>query len=143
VFSVLSNVSVFLINKANPDFFAWFKPYFWISSSTMICILTGICWLYLNGKLQRFFASLQVMGKMTLTNYMMQSILAPFLFLNVGLGIFNTKPYWFYILIALLVFVIQIGFSKWWLKRYQFGPFEWIWRQLSYGRRFPIRRTDG
>jgi uncharacterized protein len=143
VFSVLSNVSVFLINKADPDFFAWFKPYFWISSSTMICILTGICWLYLNGKLQRFFASLQVMGKMTLTNYMMQSILAAFLFLNVGLGIFNTKPYWFYILIALLVFVIQIGFSKWWLKRYQFGPVEWIWRQLSYGKRFPIRRTAG
>ena len=92
--------------------------------------------------MQRFFNSVQAMGKMTLTNYMMQSILAPFIFLNVGLGIFNTKPFWFYILVALLVFIIQIGLSKWWLSRYQFGPVEWIWRQLSYGKRFPIRKKN-
>ncbi|MGY0036031.1 DUF418 domain-containing protein [Pedobacter sp. NJ-S-72] len=110
--------------------------------STMICILCGICWLYVNGKMQRFFTGLQAMGKMTLTNYMMQSILATFIFLNVGLGIFNTMPYWFYIFIALLIFSIQIGFSKWWLIHYNYGPVEWIWRQLSYGKRLPIRKKD-
>jgi uncharacterized protein len=140
LFSVASNVAQSFIQKANPDFFNWFKPYYWITLSTMICILCGICWLYLNGKMQRFFTSLQAMGKMTLTNYMMQSILASFIFLNVGLGIFNTKPYWFYIGIALLIFSIQVGFSKWWLSRYNYGPVEWIWRQLSYGKRFPIHK---
>lgn len=140
LFSVVSNVAQFFIYKANPDFFIWFKPYYWITLSTMISILCGICWLYLNEKIHRFFDSLQAMGKMTLTNYMMQSILASFIFLNVGLGIFNTMPYWFYIFIALLIFIIQVGFSKWWLSRYNYGPVEWIWRQLSYGKRFTIRK---
>ena len=142
LFAVVANAAVFFTAKAHPDFFTWFKPYFWLSIGTMICILSGICWLHINGKMQRFFNSMQAMGKMTLTNYMMQSILAPFIFLNVGLGIFNTKPFWFYILVALLVFIIQIGLSKWWLSRYQFGPVEWVWRQLSYGKRFPIRKKN-
>lgn len=91
LFSVASDVAQSFIQKVNPEFFNWFKPYYWISLSTMICILCGICWLYLNGKMQRFFTSLQAMGKMILTNYMMQSILASFIFFNPGLGIFNTK----------------------------------------------------
>ena len=141
-FAVAGNAGMFLMGKFHPELFSWFVPYFWVSLSTMICILCGICWLHMDVKLPNLYAALQVMGKMTLTNYMMQSILAPFIFLNVGLGIFNTMPYWFYILVAVLVFILQVIWSKWWLSRYQFGPVEWVWRQLSYGKRFPLRKKD-
>ena len=80
IFSIVSNVADFFIKKVNPDFYDWFKPSSWIVLSTMICILCVICWLYVNGKMHRFFTGLQAMGKMTLTNYMMQSILATFIF---------------------------------------------------------------
>jgi uncharacterized protein len=37
------------------------------------------------------------------------------------------------------LFSLQIAFSVWWLRRYQFGPAEWLWRLLAYGRRLPLR----
>jgi len=115
-------------------------PRYWNVFATMLMIASGICWLYLNSKLKAFFGGLQAMGKMTLTNYMAQNVLAVFLFLNVGLGLFNTQPMWVYFAIAVSVFAIQIPLSKWWLKYYNYGPIEWIWRQLTYMQRLPIRK---
>jgi uncharacterized protein len=70
---------------------------------------------------------------MALTNYLMQSVVNLILFSGFHLaGKIGPSIYilWFLVLIGL-----QILFSKWWLKRYQFGPVEWIWRSLTYGRR--------
>jgi hypothetical protein len=44
-------------------------------------------------------------------------------------------------LFALVIYVAQIYFSKWWLSKYRYGPIEWVWRQLSYGKRLPIRKA--
>ncbi|WP_158799761.1 DUF418 domain-containing protein [Pedobacter sp. L105] len=120
--------------------FTYFKPRYLIILSTMLTIASGICLLYINGKLKGFFHNLQAMGKMTLTNYIVQNVIAAFLFLNIGLGIFNTMPFWFYIGIALVIYILQLFFSKWWLTYYNYGPIEWIWRQLTYGKRLPIKK---
>jgi len=37
--------------------------------------------------------------------------------------------------------MVQMALSKWWLKRYNYGPFEWIWRSLTYFKLFPLRRV--
>lgn len=118
----------------------FFKPGYWTILCTMLSIMSGICWLYISGKLKTLFNALQFMGKLTLTNYMAQNVIATLLFLNVGLGLFNTQPYWFYALMAVLVFVVQIFISKWWLSYFNYGPVEWIWRQLSYGHHLPFRK---
>jgi uncharacterized protein len=138
--AIILNIILITADNVQATFIKYIKLRNWSVLSTMLAILAGICWLYINGKLKHFFNGLQAMGKMTLTNYMTQGILATLIFLNVGLGIFNTQPYWFYILIAVLVFTIQIFISKWWLTRYNYGPMEWIWRQLSYGKRLPIKK---
>ena len=39
-----------------------------------------------------------------------------------------------------LLMAAQLAGSRWWLARYQFGPAEWLWRSLTYGRRQPLRR---
>jgi uncharacterized protein len=49
--------------------------------------------------------------------------------------------YGVFMLIALVIYVGQIYFSKWWLSRYYYGPLEWLWRQLSYGKKLPIKRV--
>lgn len=121
--------------------FTYFKLAYPSVLSTMFTILCGICLLYIHGKFKMFFAGLQAMGRMTLTNYIVQNILAALLFLNIGFGLFNTMPYWFYITVALVVYSLQIFISRWWLTYYNFGPIEWIWRQLSYGKRLPIKKT--
>lgn len=119
----------------------YFVPRYWLVFATMIAILTGICLLFLNKKLKGFFAALQNMGRMTLTNYMVQNIIAVFIFLNVGLGLFNTMQYWFYVITAVVIFALQIFISKWWLSKFHYGPVEWIWRQLSYGKRLPLKKS--
>ncbi len=71
-------------------------------------------------------------GQMALTNYLMQSIIATFIFYGHGLGLFASvgrAEQWLYIL---AVWVFQIIFSRWWLGRFRYGPFEWLWRSLTY-----------
>lgn len=121
--------------------FTYFKPRYLAILSSMLAIASGICLLYINERLKAFFNGLQAMGKMTLTNYIVQNVIAAFLFLNIGMGLFNTMPYWFYIGVAMVIYILQIFFSKWWLTYYNYGPVEWIWRQLAYGKRLPIKKN--
>ena len=85
---------------------------------------------------------MQVIGKMTLTNYITQNLIGIFLFSGFGLGYgLSHKLYLgYYYFFALVIYILQIYFSKWWLARYYYGPIEWLWRQLSYGKRLPIKR---
>jgi uncharacterized protein len=122
--------------------FKYFMPLFWLFLSTMIFIASAICWLYLAGKLKRFFGALQLYGRMTLTNYVVQNILGMLLFSGFGLGlVMHHLSYGVFMLIALAIYVAQMYFSKWWLSRYYYGPLEWLWRQLSYGKKLPIKRV--
>jgi uncharacterized protein len=73
---------------------------------------------------------------------MAQNILATFVFSGIGLKIYNTLPYWFYFLMAVSVFIIQLFISKWWLSKYNYGPLEWLWRVLSYRELFPFKKAE-
>ena len=143
LFSALS-LGVFLkIAMTNKlTFFAYFNPFYWLILSTMLFIATGICLLYCNNKLKTIFNYFRVSGKMTLTNYMAQNILAAFIFSGIGLNISNSMPYWFYFSLAISVFIIQLFISKWWLSKYNYGPVEWLWRVLSYRKMFPFKKTE-
>ena len=80
------------------------------------------------------------MGRMALTNYLMQTIIALGLFYGIGLGWGTLVSAVMFEGIALFVFILQVLWSHWWLKRFQFGPMEWAWRSLTYGRVMPMRR---
>ena len=42
---------------------------------------------------------------------------------------------------ALPLIALQMLFSKWWLRRFHYGPLEWVWRSLTFGKMFPFKRT--
>ena len=138
--SVAGYVGLRWATQAQAPFLQICRVEFWLIASSVLTIGAGISWLYLAGRLPAIFASLQVVGRLTLTNYMAQGVLSKVLFLNVGLGLFNTQPYWVYVALAGGVYAAQVFFSRWWLARYTYGPVEWVWRQLSYGQRLPLRR---
>ena len=125
--------------------FAHFNPLYWIVLTTMLFIASSLCRLYLAGMLKRFFAALEVIGKMTLTNYMMQNLIGLLLFsgFGLGLGYAHKLVVEYYLALALIVYIAQVWFSRWWLSKYHFGPVEWIWRQLSYGKKIEIKRAPG
>jgi len=84
--------------------------------------------------------ALAPMGRMALSNYLMQTFIALALFTGLGLGWGTRVSAWQFEALALAVFAMEVLWSRWWLARFQFGPFEWAWRSLTYGRVMAMRK---
>lgn len=78
-----------------------------------------------------FFAPI---GKMALTNYLLQSLICVGLFYGFGLNLIGKLGPFEGMGIVILILFFQYLFSRWWLSLFQFGPLEWVWRSLTYGR---------
>ncbi len=71
-------------------------------------------------------------GRMSLTNYIMQSVLFSIIFYGWGFGKFGMQSPGVFVWYAVGIFIFQLIFSFLWLKAYKQGPLEWLWRKLSY-----------
>ena len=78
-------------------------------------------------------------GRMALTNYLMQTVLQSAFFYGWGLGQIGKYGLIFVLPFSLALFALQLAYSRWWLARFRFGPVEWLWRSLTYGRMQPMR----
>ncbi|MEX2220072.1 MAG: DUF418 domain-containing protein, partial [Phycisphaerales bacterium] len=79
-------------------------------------------------------------GRMALTNYLTQTVVATFIFYHWGLALFGTTTRGDRLLMALGIFTAQIVISAVWLRYFRFGPVEWVWRTVTYLRRPPLLR---
>ncbi|WP_349408942.1 DUF418 domain-containing protein [Pseudalkalibacillus sp. SCS-8] len=84
--------------------------------------------------------ALDAAGRMALTNYLLQTFFA--VILALGFDLFNRISLSIGLLICLAFFSLQLIFSLYWLKYFQYGPFEWVWRSLTYRQKQPFWRTD-
>lgn len=84
--------------------------------------------------------ALTAAGRMALTNYISQTVIANLIFTGVGLGLYGALDRANIYVIMLAVWTFQLAFSIWWLSRFRFGPLEWGWRTLTYWRRQPLRK---
>ncbi len=82
-------------------------------------------------------------GRMALTQYILQSLVGTWVFYGYGLGAFESLPRLWQIPFALMLFALQVLFAHAWLRHFRFGPLEWVWRAMTYGRWPPLRRTPG
>jgi len=80
-------------------------------------------------------------GRMALTNYLLQSIICTTLFYGYGFGLFGKITVWQGLLLSFVIFGLQIPFSRWWLSKFKFGPFEWLWRSLTYWKLQPFKKV--
>jgi len=78
-------------------------------------------------------APLAPFGRMALTNYLLQSIMCVTLLYAPGFGLYERLSPAAGLLLAAAIVAIQIPLSGWWLRRFRFGPAEWLWRALTYG----------
>ncbi|WP_271600154.1 DUF418 domain-containing protein [Bradyrhizobium sp. CCBAU 45384] len=79
------------------------------------------------------------LGRMAFTNYLAQSVICGWIFYGYGLGQFGRLGVAATLAIGIFVYVAQVVFSAWWLRRYRFGPVEWLWRSCMYGVLQPMR----
>ncbi|MDH0173075.1 DUF418 domain-containing protein [Stenotrophomonas maltophilia] len=82
-------------------------------------------------------------GRMALTHYLGQSLLCTWVFYHHGLGYFDVMPRSVQLLFAVLLFAAQVALSHAWLRRFRFGPMEWLWRAMTYRQWPPMRRGAG
>jgi uncharacterized protein len=80
----------------------------------------------------RFLKVFSDLGKMSLTNYLLQSILSTMTFYGYGLKFFGNISLFNGSLLALSFFMFQVLFSIVWMGRHNYGPVEWVWRSVTY-----------
>jgi uncharacterized protein len=78
------------------------------------------------------------LGRMAFTNYLAQSVIFGWIFYGYGLGLFSRLGTASALAIGTAVYIAQVLFSAWWLRRYRYGPVEWLWRTLMYGAVQPM-----
>jgi len=107
-----------------------FKSYYNLAcTSVILMIFTLFC---LKVTKSYFINILSIYGRMSLTNYVFQAILGVIIFYGFGFGLFNYLGAAWSLLAGIIFFIIQVGISSYWLKRYYYGPLEWLWRALTY-----------
>jgi uncharacterized protein len=101
---------------------------------------SSLLWLLRYPSWQKLFAPLAAVGRMALTNYLMQAvIIVPVCIIY---GLFDNVTPGIGLLLALDVWIFQILLSVWWFKHFRFGPVEWFWRRLTYGQKQPMRAIE-
>ena len=119
------------------DAWLWFAGSLaWVLGSWLLALgyATGITILFQKTLWKQFFKPLRAVGRLTLSNYLLQTGICILLFYSFGLDLYGKVGPAKVILLALGIYTIQVLLSIWWSGRFRFGPVEWLWRSLSYMR---------
>ena len=88
--------------------------------------------LYRNDKFKEVVGGLRFYGRMSLTNYITQSVIGAFIYFPFGLYLAPYCGYTVSLLIGFLVFLLQVRFSRWWLSTRRQGPLETVWHKWTW-----------
>lgn len=102
----------------------------------------GIALLVHSNTLAWLTRGVSAVGRLSLSNYILQSVLANLLFTFIGLAWFGERTRWELMGIVCLIYTVQILISLSWLRFFRIGPLEWIWRSLTYLHRQPFLKSD-
>ena len=106
----------------------------------MMIYICGFTLLYYNYGWRSALDKIAPVGRMSVTNYMMQSMVGVTLFYGFGANLAVECNYLQSLLVGIAFVLIQILYSNWWIKRFYYGPLEWLWRTLTWMARVPLRR---
>ena len=104
--------------------------------------VAAVMLLLRSGALRTVLGWFAATGQMALTNYLMQSVFALFLFTGAGLALFGQLQRYQLYFIVLAIWIVELAWSPLWLKYFHYGPMEWLWRSLTRWERQPFRRQD-
>ncbi|RYY73358.1 MAG: DUF418 domain-containing protein [Gammaproteobacteria bacterium] len=132
------------IDMKNSHWLRWLAGYFvdGFNSGLTFFYIASICLLMLKPKWNNRFVPLSYIGKMALTSYLTQTIFGVLLFFSFGLGLFLKTSPATNIVICCAIFAVQIMFCKYWLKSFNYGPIEWLWRSATYLKWQPLSKEN-
>lgn len=94
-------------------------------------IFSVFCLIYIKFSKAKAYNYLAVYGRMSLSNYVGQSMIGVFFFYGYGLGMYRFMGSTWSLIYGLIFFILQVSFSHYWMKNYHYGPLEWLWRALT------------
>ncbi|MFC7321181.1 DUF418 domain-containing protein [Halobacillus campisalis] len=124
----------------NPEWFQLLQDNIGGSASAVFYVLS-ITLAFRTSFGRKVIYPLTFVGRMSLSNYILQSVISFFLFYSVGFGWYGEVTPLLSVLIVLIIFSMQVAGSKAWLKKYRYGPLEWLWRTLTYRKKQPLKRS--
>ena len=104
----------------------------WKNLAMMLMIVSGTTLLYYQTSAKNWLIKIAPYGKMSLTNYLSQSIFGAMLFYNWGFGLFRHCGHTVALLMGAGFIILQYLFCIWWLKNHKRGPFEELWARLTW-----------
>ena len=104
----------------------------WQKLAFTLVLVASFVLLYQRKAFSKSVSDLRFYGKMSLTNYVSQSIIGAFIYFPFGLSLAPYCGYTISLLIGILIFLLQVKFCKWWLSRHKQGPLEGIWHKWTW-----------
>jgi uncharacterized protein len=104
----------------------------WSNFAFMLVIVSVFVLVYQKHSVNKVLSKLIPFGKMSLTNYIMQSMIGSFIYYRYGFGLFEYTGATYCLLIGIALFFIQLSFCTWWLKTHKQGPLEYIWYKATW-----------
>lgn len=104
----------------------------WSNLAFMIVLVATFIVLYQKESVHKLLLRLIPFGKMSLTNYILQSIVGCFIYYRYGLGLVEYTGATYSLLIGIVLFVLQLYFCKWWLSKHRQGPLESLWHKATW-----------
>ena len=105
-----------------------------------LAYVSSMCLFWIKRKEENFLRVFAPAGRMALTNYILQTVAGIIIFYGVGFGLGTRFGPSYIFPIAIGIFILQTVLSTYWLKYFRYGPVEWLWRQLTYGKRLAFRK---
>lgn len=132
-----------LVPRGKVSLWAWSAGTLWLLGSHILSAgyVSGLALIFLHQDWRRWLTPFAAVGRTALTNYLMESVLCTLFFYHYTTGLYGRiGPAWG-LVPTVILFSAQVVASNWWLQRYRFGPMEWLWRGMTYGK-FPSMRRD-
>ncbi len=104
----------------------------WANFAFTFVLVSAFVLVYQKKTFNRALAKLQVFGRMSLTNYVMQSVAGTFIYYGFGMGLYKYTGATMCLLIGIALFLLQYAFCRWWMKNHDHGPLEGVWHRLTW-----------
>jgi uncharacterized protein len=114
----------------------WSANVLWLPGSHILSAgyVSGLALIFLNKDRRRVLLPFAAVGRMALTDYLMQSVVCTLFFYHYTTGLYGRVGPAIGLVPTVILYGAQVWFSNWWLQRYRFGPMEWLWRGMTYGK---------
>ena len=104
----------------------------WANFAFTFVLVSAFVLAFRKAAINRTLTKLEVFGRMSLTNYVMQSVAGTFIYYGFGLGLYKYTGAGMCILIGIVLFLLQYVFCRWWMKSHTHGPLEGVWHRLTW-----------